>query len=396
MTTVLEYPAEVCAYEPLGAAEALLYSQDREVLIEGPAGTGKTRAIIEKCHVLCDTIPGVRVLWVRATRASMTESVLVTFEERVLPPGSPIKSGARRFSRHSYRYPNGSEIIVGGLDNVDRIMSTEYDIICVFEATEIRLNDWEKLLTRGRNWKVSYQQQIADCNPSHQRHWLIMRARSGQMRHLQSRHSDNPALTQNYLADLANNLTGHRRARLYEGLWVAAEGLVYPRAETCFCEHIEPPMGTLVGGIDFGWSDPFCALAGTSYYDTGDEQWHLHIWYERYKSQCTIAEHARALPTGVVWYADPSEPQSIIELNRAEHRTRKAVNDILVGVNAVSSRIEQGTLHISDRCRALRAELSAYHYPEDKTSEKPVDEFNHACDALRYMVMGVDRGRVAK
>ena len=394
MTALLEYPPEARAYQPLGAAEALFYSHDRVVLIEGPAGTGKTRAICEKCHLICQDVPNVRILWVRATRASMTESVLVTFEEKVLTPDDPVKSGPQRQNRHSYKYPNGAEIIVGGLDKPERIMSTEYDIICVFEATETRENDWEMLLTRGRNGVLPYQQQIADCNPSHQRHWLIMRARSGKMRHLQSRHSDNPAITREYLADLANNLSGHRRARLFEGLWVAAEGLVYPRAEGCFCTHTEPQTGALVGGIDFGWSDPFCALGATRY-RSDDERWHIYVWYERYKTQCTIGEHARALPGGFVWYDDPSQPGSIVEVNRAGHKTRKAINDILIGVNAVNSRIEADTLHISERCRALRAEINAYHYPEDKSSEKPVDEFNHACDALRYLVMGVDRGRVA-
>lgn len=395
MTAVLEFPPEARAYQPFGAARDLFYSHDREVLIEGPAGTGKTRAICEKCHIVAQDVPGVRILWVRATRVSMTQSVLVTFEEKVLPPDDPLTRGPRRFGRHAYRYPNGSEIVIGGLDKPERIMSTEYDIICVFEATETRLNDWEMLMTRGRNDVLPWQQQIADCNPSHQRHWLIMRARSGAMRHLQSKHADNPAITEDYLSDLDNSLSGHRRARLFEGLWVAAEGLVYPQAESCFGPHIQPPVGTLVGGMDFGFSNPFCALGGTRY-KADDGRWHLYIWYERYKTQCTIGEHAKALPTGHVWYADPSAAESIIELNRAGHKTRKAINDILIGVNAVNTRIDAGTLHISERCSALRAELGAYHYPDDKESEKPVDEFNHACDALRYLVMGIDRGRVAK
>jgi len=394
MTAILEFPPEARAYQPHGAARDLFYSHDREVLIEGPAGTGKTRAICEKCHIIAQDVPGVRILWVRATRASMTESVLATFAQKVLPPNDPLAFGPTRQNRHSYKYPNGSEIIIGGLDKPERIMSTEYDIICVFEATETRLNDWEMLLTRGRNWVLPWQQQIADCNPSHQRHWLIMRARAGVMRHLQSRHTDNPALTPDYLSDLDNNLSGHRRARLFEGLWVAAEGLVYPNAEKCFVPHTQPPVGTLVGGMDFGWSNPFAALGGT-FYKADDDLWHLYVWYERYKTQCTIGEHAKALPTGHVWYADPSAAESIIELNRAGHKTRKAINDILIGVNAVNSRMEAGTLHISDQCTALRAELGAYHYPDNKESEKPVDEFNHACDALRYLVMGVDRGRVA-
>jgi phage terminase large subunit len=83
-------------------------------------------------------------------------------------------------------------------------------------------------------------------------------------------------------------------------------------------------------------------------------------------------------------------------MRRAGIRCVPAMNDILIGINAVNARIDSGTLHISDRCKALKAECEAYHYPDDKSTEKPVDEFNHAMDALRYLVMGVDKGKVAR
>ena len=380
-------------YTPLGAAAELFYSHDREVLIEGPAGTGKTRAILEKCHLLCEEVPGLRVLWLRATRASVSESVLATFENKVLVVDSYLTKGAKRPQRRSYDYRNGAQIVIGGLDQVSRIMSSEYDIICVFEATEVHLDSWETLLTRGRNNALPWQQQIADCNPAGPQHWLIKRAGTEDMRHLASRFKDNPSLTPEYLETLATKLSGHRRARLYDGLWVGASGAVYPDIDSCFVEHFDPPPGRLVGGIDFGWTNPFAALGGTVYID--DDRAILYIWYERYRSHCLIAAHAKALPTGHVWFADPSEPASIAEIHRAGHSIHKAYNDILVGVNAVTRRIDTKTLLISKRCTALRAEVEAYRYKEDSDSEKPIDESNHACDALRYLVMGIDQGRVA-
>ncbi len=36
-------------------------------------------------------------------------------------------------------------------------------------------------------------------------------------------------------------------------------------------------------------------------------------------------------------------------------------------------------------------ELSGYHYDEVKITEEPVKEDDHACDALRYLVVGLDR-----
>lgn len=382
-------------YAPCGAAEKLFYCRDREVLIDGPAGTGKTRACLEKVHLLAHEVAGMRALLVRKTRASMSESVLVTFEQDVMPARSKLKRGQKRSVRDAYRYPNGSEVIVGGLNNVDRIMSSEYDVIVVFEATEVTENDWEMLLTRLRNHQLPFQQQIADCNPSHPRHWLIQRAKARKMTRFPSRHEDNPTVTPSYLRSLAG-LSGHRRSRLYEGLWAASEGLVYPDVERCLVEPIEASTvpGRLVGGIDFGWTNPFAAL-GAGVYTGDDDVERIYVWYERYKTRTFLSAHAKALPAGHVWFADPSQPHSIAALNRAGHKVRRAKNDIILGINAVSARIENGTLLISTRCRALAAELRAYRYPEGEATEKPLDEFNHAADALRYLVMGADRGRVA-
>ena len=68
---------------------------------------------------------------------------------------------------------------------------------------------------------------------------------------------------------------------------------------------------------------------------------------------------------------------------------------VLVGIDAVNARIKSGTLRISTRCTALRAEAQSYRYPTDKITETPIKEMDHAIDALRYLVMGVDRRRVA-
>ena len=102
-------------FRPSGAASALFLARDPEVLIEGPAGTGKTRAVLEYVNYLCEEYPGIRVLLYRKTRTSMSESVLVTWEEKVLWEGHPARVGdAQRNTRQHYKYPNGSHVVVGG------------------------------------------------------------------------------------------------------------------------------------------------------------------------------------------------------------------------------------------------------------------------------------------
>jgi Rad3-related DNA helicase len=52
----------------------------KQLLISGPAGTGKTFAILCLLHCLASDEPGLRILICRQTRVSLTDSVLITFE----------------------------------------------------------------------------------------------------------------------------------------------------------------------------------------------------------------------------------------------------------------------------------------------------------------------------
>ena len=77
-------------YAPRGAVEQLFGCRDSEQLLEGPAGTGKSRGLCELSFMVATHFAGCRILFVRQTRESMTESILVTFEDHVVPAAQPI------------------------------------------------------------------------------------------------------------------------------------------------------------------------------------------------------------------------------------------------------------------------------------------------------------------
>ena len=242
-----------------GASSDLVVAPEREVLFEGPANTGKTRTVLEKCKMVMEdrSLRGVRQLWVRKTRKSLTQSVLVEWEQNVIPRGHPCKVGnAHRGNRDYYYNPaTECEIVLGGMDNPDRIMSTQYDLIAFFEATEGELRDWEQLSTRARNKKIRvgtkrngnplfWHQMIADCNPGAEFHWLNQRALAGKMRRIKARHKDNPIFDEEDQAAL-DALSGSRRARLRDGLWVSEEGQIWDCWE---------PSKMMVYRDDFLWN----------------------------------------------------------------------------------------------------------------------------------------------
>lgn len=244
-------------YAPQGGALRLFQSFAPEVLIEGGAGTGKSLAVLQKVDLLCRKYNRIRVLLIRKTLKSLRESALVTFEEEVLGDGHPAITGrATRQHRDSYTYPSTrAHIVLAGIDTPSRHMSTQFDVVAAIEATELLLADWEYLSTRCRNWRMPFQQMIADCNPAAKHHWLNRRANEDatapddpllpqpkpgdkKMQRILSRHTDNPRLWNaklgrwtrigaDYMSRL-HNLHGARKSRLLDHEWISEEGLVFP------------------------------------------------------------------------------------------------------------------------------------------------------------------------
>lgn len=72
------------------------------------------------------------------------------------------------------------------------------------------------------------------------------------------------------------------------------------------------------------------------------------------------------------------------------------------GLNTVRARLTPADgsprLLVHERCRRLIECLKRYHYPENNPrADEPVkDGFDHACDALRYLVLSIDRTGAAE
>lgn len=230
-----------------------------ESVLEGPADTGKSRACLELVHAACEKYPGCQWSIVRKTRSSITETAQKTYEKWVRPAGR-----SRLWHDLEYRYPNGSVIVLAGLDEPTRLLSSEFDGVYVMQAEELTQDDWEMLTTRvtGRGAVMPYARLIADMNPTSPGFHLYAREAAGQVTFFQVRHADNPTITEERLAPL-RNLTGHRLRRLYYGERVSAEGMYFTEWDPTV--HLEdafdpPPDWTRWLSVDYGFADPFCAL----------------------------------------------------------------------------------------------------------------------------------------
>ena len=420
------------SYLPRGTITRFWATEDEEVLLSGPAGTGKSRGILEWIHFVLQRYPGARALICRKTRTSLNESGLFTYEEHVLPRGSAIADGPKREHRQKYVYPNGSEFVTGGLDKATRLFSTEYDLIYVQEAQELTKDEWESLLRALRNGVIPYQQLVGDCNPDRPTHFLKKRADSGGLTMINSKHTDNPRLYDEeagewteygkaYLGKL-KRLTGARKARLLKGQWAGAEGMVYEAWDEAV-HHIEPfevpRTWRRMRAIDFGYTNPFVCQWWAQ-----DPDGRLYLYREIYHTKRLVRQHAEQIlrlseGESIEFTVADHDAEDRATLRDAGIITRAAKKSVSTGIEAVNDRLIQfdedgepvpgnprlfimrGALVERDRdleeagrpcCTA--EEIPGYIYPQDKADkpvkEAPVKVDDHGCDTTRYLVMEVD------
>jgi hypothetical protein len=180
----------------------------------------------------------------------------------------------------------------------------------------------------------------------------------------------------------------------YECSFEALAGLVYPDFSRCVTPGPAPTGGRRVGGIDFGFSNPFAAVWGTL--DRDDVLWLTH---EHYARQKPLSYHTERLPRDVMWYADPSGATEISELRCANRKVMRGINALQLGIAAVTARLADGSLRIIEgACPHLLAEAGLYRYAEadEGGSANPLDAHNHALAALRYLVTRLDERRMAR
>jgi PBSX family phage terminase large subunit len=413
-------------FEARGAALAVRSCHDREVLLCGPAGTGKSRGILEYLDDLCWEYPGIRILFVRKTRNSLTESALYTWEEFVVPAGSPILDGPQRLNRSGYHYPDGSEIILGGLDKPRKLFSTEFDIVYIQEATEVTINDWESLLRCLRHHKLPWQQLIADCNPSFPTHWLKQRCDAGTTTLLPSRHEDNPTLFdaatgqwtkegQDYLAIL-DAMTGARKAWLRLGLWSQAEGCVWDMfdAGVHIIDRREiPRTWRRIRVVDFGYTNPFVCQWWAI-----DPDGRMYLYREIYRTQSLVEDLAteiKDLSFGETIEATicDHDAEDAATLRRHGIPTKPAAKAVSTGLQAVAARLRKAgdgrprlfilrdSLVERDKALAEKMlptctadEIPGYVWQQDASGkankEEPLKVNDHGCDGTRYAVTYVD------
>ena len=297
--------------------------------------------------------------------------------------------------------PTGQKILFRGLDDPLKVTSitVEVGVLCwlwIEEAYEISSEaDFDTLdeSIRGEVPPGLFKQITLTFNPWNEHHWIKHRFFDA------APDPDILAMTTNYTCnewlDAAdkkvfetmkrNNPRRYRVAGL--GDWGIVEGLVYEnwREQEFTLNEVKNCKSAF--GLDFGYTnDPSAFFVG--FIDIENKR--LYVWdefYEKGLSNKKIFEKISSIGYRKERItADSAEPKSIDELNTLGLRVtgaKKGKDSILNGIQW----IQDLEIIIHPRCVNFITEISNYTWDTDKFGNKlnkPIDDFNHLMDAMRY------------
>lgn len=299
--------------------------------------------------------------------------------------------------------PTGQKILFRGLDDPMSITSITVEIgyLCwawFEEAFQImNEDDFNKvdMSIRGELPQGYFKQITVTFNPWSEKHWL-------KKRFFDSEDEDILALTTTYEC---NEYLGEDDRKLFEkmkeknprryriegkGEWGIAEGLVFENFEELEfdLEEIKKRPGIIsIFGLDFGYThDPtafICALV-----DQETEE--IFVFDEHYQKAMTNKDIATMIKykgySKEHIFAECAEPKSIEEIKREGIRRIRAAakgsDSVLNGIQL----IQQYKIWVKPSCENTLVELNNYVWDtkDGRGINKPVDDYNHLMDALRY------------
>ena len=356
--------------------------------------------------------PGANLLVVRKVYRTLKDSCFTDLKWAINILGVQDYWSVKESPLEIIYIPTGQKILFRGLDDPLKVTSitVETGNLCwawIEEAYEInREQDFNMLdeSIRGTVEEPLYKQITLTFNPWNERHWLKKRFFDVEDENIMAK-------TTNYMCNewldesdkklfedmKKNNPRRYQVAGL--GNWGIVEGLVYENWEEKEFDvnEISKRKGVKSAfGLDFGYTnDPsafFCGLI-----DVANKE--IYVFDEIYKNAMKnrqIAEEIIRKGYGkekIV--ADSQEPKSIDELYdlglKGIRKSRKGRDSINNGVQY----IQDYKIIIHPRCVNFITEISNYMWDKDKFDNpvnKPVDDFNHLMDAMRYALESYSKG----
>lgn len=373
-------------YKQTTSLKKIRQLKNRIKVIQGGSSAGKTIAILILLIDKCIKTPKLEVSVVSESIPHLRRGALKDFLKIMKETGRFIPNNYNK-SLLRYEFSNGSYIEFFSADSEEKLRGGRRTILYVNECNSIDYESYLQLAIRTSG------DIYLDYNPS-QKFWvnteLIGQSNTD---FIILTYKDNEALPIEVVMMLESNREKAKTSSYWDN-WckVYLDGLTGQIEGTIFTDYdvIDkiPEEARLLGyGMDFGYSTDPLALIGLYKYNNSiiaDE-----VIYQKglLNSECSkIMKDMKVM--GEI-YADSAEPKSIAEIKKYGFNI-KPVEKGSDSVNYGIQILQQQHIYITKRSTNLLEELQKYMWKKSRDGgyeNTPIDAYNHAIDALRYIAM---------
>ena len=356
--------------------------------VQGGTSAGKTFGILPVLIDKAAKTPNLEISVVAESYPHLKRGALKDFKKIMLLTG-------RWFDRYynrtdsKYTFPNGSYIEFFSADNDSKLRGARRDILYMNECNNMTFHAYTELAARTK------LEIFLDWNPTNKFWFHNELENDHDVDFIILTYLDNEACPQSAIDFILKAKAKASTSNFWDnwynvyglGLVGSLDGVVFSNWEQI--DKLPEDARYLGSGMDFGYTNDPTTLIDCYRYDSKIIL--NEVIYRTGLLNNDIARLSKKDDLRRFIYADAAEPKSIEEIKRngviikAAAKGRDSIN---YGITL----LQEHDLVVTKNSTNLIKELRNYTWDKDKNGEKlnkPIDNFNHAIDAVRYFAVEV-------